>query len=130
MSGRVSVIVSCMEIMDDFHRIFDIDSQHRVLICRPCQYAIIPSHVKTHLNTHHRRLSVQQRARLVSEVGRSTKLAKIHADVIYPSPIDPPITSLPLLFAWGGTGSSQRDVGGSHPTQRVRYLLLRHTRPT
>jgi hypothetical protein len=84
--------------MDDFHRIFDIDSQHRVLICRPCQYAIIPSHVTTHLNTHHKRLSVQQRAGLVLEVGRSTELAKIHADVIYPSPIDPPITSLPLFF--------------------------------
>lgn len=41
--------------MDDFRRIFEIDSRHRILICLPCQYAVIPSHTKTHLQTHHKR---------------------------------------------------------------------------
>jgi hypothetical protein len=69
-----------INIMDDSHRIFEIDSQHHILICRCCQYAVVPSHAKTHLNTHHKRLSIQQRADFVSRVERSTELAKIHTD--------------------------------------------------
>jgi hypothetical protein len=84
--------------MDEFHSIFEIDSRHHILICRCCQYAVIPSHVKTHLITHHKRLGIQRRADVISKVERSTELAKIHADIVYLLSTEPPITSLPLFF--------------------------------
>lgn len=84
--------------MDDFRRIFEIDSRHRILICLPCQYAVIPSHTKTHLQTHHKRLSIEQRNDFVSRVEGCTELAKIHADVVYPLPTEPPIPSIPVYF--------------------------------
>jgi hypothetical protein len=45
----------------DFHHLFEIDSRHKILICKGCQYAIIPSHFKTHLQVYHPRLTLQQR---------------------------------------------------------------------
>jgi hypothetical protein len=124
--GRVSVDILDVYIMNDFHRMFEIDSQHHILICRCCQYAVIPSHVKTHLNTHHKRLSIQQRADLVSRVERSTELAKIHTDVTYPSPTEPPITSLPLFF--DGLRCKGTDARGKRCTyvSRTLYRMQEH----
>jgi hypothetical protein len=84
--------------MDDFHRIPEVDSQHHILIFQYCQCAVISSHVKTYLNTHHKRLGAQKRADFVSKVERSIKLAKLYADVVYPLPTESPTTSLPLFF--------------------------------
>ena len=102
--------------MDDFRRIFEIDSRHRILICLPCQYAVIPSHTKTHLQTHHKRLSIEQRNDFVSRVEGCTELAKIHADVVYPLPTEPPIPSIPVYF--DGLRCDGTDIQGD----RCQYI--------
>jgi hypothetical protein len=97
-----------------------------ILICRCCQYAMVPSHVKIYLNTHHKRLSIQQRADFVSRVERSTELAKIHTNVIYLSLTEPPITSLPLFF--DGLRYNGTDARGKSCTyvSRTLYRMQEH----
>jgi len=84
--------------MDEFYRLFEVNHKHHVLICLGCQYAVVPSQVKTHLQSYHKRIGVQQRNDIILEVEATTGLAKTHAEVIYPASTDPPITSLPTYF--------------------------------
>jgi hypothetical protein len=82
----------------DFQHLFEINPRHRVLICRSCQYAIVPAHFKTHLQVYHPRLSLQQRRNFTQEVEIASNIARVHEDVVYPSPTDPPVDSLPVYF--------------------------------
>jgi hypothetical protein len=82
----------------DFDRLLDIDGKHRILICRRCQYAIVPSHIATHLKVQHPQLTLQQRRGYISKVENHSALAKIYEEVVYPLPDDPPIESLPIYF--------------------------------
>jgi hypothetical protein len=84
--------------MDEFCRLFDVNHKHRVLICLGCQYAVVPSQVKTHLQVYHKHISLQQRNSIVLAVEATTELARTHAEVIYPTPTDPPISTLPTYF--------------------------------
>ena len=84
--------------MDDFHRLFDVNSQCRALLCMNCQYAVVPAQLKKHLKAHHKRLSLQQRRDIISRVEELSGIARVPSDVVYPSPSDPPITGLPVYF--------------------------------
>ena len=84
--------------MDDFHRLFYVNSQHHILICTDCQFAVVPTQIGKHLRAHHLRLSLQQRRTIVSRVEELIGLAEVPSDVIYPLPSDPPVTHLPLYF--------------------------------
>jgi hypothetical protein len=85
-------------VMDEFHRLFAVDSQSRILICIGCQYAVVPAHLGKHLRTHHKRLTLQQRRTIVSAVDELSILARVPSDFVYPSPSDPPIANLPVYF--------------------------------
>ena len=84
--------------MDDSYFPFKTDINHRVIICLTCQYAVIPSQTKTHLQVYHKRLTLQQRRDIVSKVENLAELAKDHKDVIFPQPHTPPVFSLPVYF--------------------------------
>jgi hypothetical protein len=82
----------------DFDCFLEIDGKHRIMNCRKYQYAIVPSHLATHLKVHHPRLTLQQRCNHISKTERCSTLAKIHEEVVYPASDDPPIPSLPIYF--------------------------------
>ncbi|KAM0714674.1 hypothetical protein Q7P37_003053 [Cladosporium fusiforme] len=84
--------------MDDFHRLFEVNPQCRALICVDCQYAVVPAQLNKHLKAHHKRLSLQQRRDIISQVEELSGIARVLSDVVYPSPSDPPITGLPVYF--------------------------------
>jgi hypothetical protein len=84
--------------MDDFHRLFKINLQCRILICTDCQYAAVPTHMDKHLRAHHLRLSLQQRRAIVSIVDELSELARVPSDVVYPLTTDAPVASLPVHF--------------------------------
>lgn len=84
--------------MDNFDRLFEVNSQCRVLICLCCQYAVVPCQIEKHLRAHHSRLSLLQRRNILAKVQELLELARVHSDVIYPSSTDPPIRSLPTYF--------------------------------
>ena len=41
-------------ITDLFSSLLVFDSKYGVIICKPCQYAIVPHELSSHLRTHHR----------------------------------------------------------------------------
>ena len=82
----------------DFDRIFQVDDEHKILICIPCQYAIVPSQLTTHLRSHHPRLSIEQRRDYITKINSCLTLATVHKAVIYPTPTDPPVSCLPVYF--------------------------------
>ena len=84
--------------MDEFRRLFEIDHKHRILICLSCQYAVVPFQIKTHLQTYHKRINLQQRNYIISKIEATTELARTHAEVIYPASTDPPLATLPTFF--------------------------------
>jgi hypothetical protein len=84
--------------MDEFHRLFEIDHKHRILICLSCQYAVVPFQIKTHLQTYHKRINLQQRNYIIAEIEATTELARTYAEVIYPVSTDPLIASLPTFL--------------------------------
>jgi hypothetical protein len=80
--------------MDDFYRLFHINSQHRILIYTNCQYAVIPTQIDKHLRAHHLRLSLQPRRTIASRVeeltGLGTKRTKRKATPIDEETVDRP----------------------------------------
>jgi hypothetical protein len=63
--------------MGDLHFLFENDTQSRVIVCLTCQYAIFPTQAKTHLQTYHKRLTLQQRRDIVSKVENTAELARV-----------------------------------------------------
>jgi hypothetical protein len=84
--------------MDDFYRLFHVNSQYRILIFTDCQHAVVPTQIGKHLRAHHIRPSLQQRRAIISRVEELVGLARVHLDVVYPSLSDPPVTHLPIYF--------------------------------
>jgi hypothetical protein len=82
----------------DFDHLFQIDSKHKILICTGCQYAIVPSHLTTHLRVYHPRFSLEQRRDFVAKVEGCSTLANTHEEVVCPTLIDPPVPYLPVYF--------------------------------
>jgi hypothetical protein len=82
----------------DLDRLLHVDDKHKILICMPCQYAIVPSQLTTHLRTHHSRLTVDQRRDYVAKVEGCSTLANDYEAVVYPTLTDPPVPFLPVYF--------------------------------
>ena len=82
----------------DFDCLLEINRKHRVLVCRQCQYTIVPSQLATYLKVHHLRLTLQQHRDYSTKVESCSALAKVHEDVVYPAPNDPPVPSLQIYF--------------------------------
>ena len=102
--------------MDEFSPSFEVLPQHRILVCHRCQFAVVPSQIETHLRVGHKRLSLDQRRSIIARVAAITDLAQIEADVIYPTPSDPPVAGLPIYF--DGLKCDARSADGT----KCRYI--------
>jgi hypothetical protein len=91
--------------MEDFYRLFHINSRHCVLVCTNCTYAVVPTQIGKDLRAHQIHLSLQQRRATVSGVEELVELVGMPSDVVYPSPSDLPVTHLAVHFddlKWNG----------------------------
>lgn len=82
--------------MDLFSQLFDVKLQFGVVICKPCQFAVVPSQIGAHLKAHHPNETPQQRKALQQEVESFSDIAFQKDQVKYPDPTDSPITGLPV----------------------------------
>jgi hypothetical protein len=73
--------------MDDFYRLFHVNSQYRILIYTDYQYAVVPTQIGKHLRAHHIRLSLQQRRAIISRVEELVGLARVHLDYSTSKPV-------------------------------------------
>lgn len=81
-------------------QIFEILPAVTVVVCRQCQYAVVPSQVEVHLRAHHPGYSLQQRKEMQQEVQRLEGVAFEKDQVCYPEKSDLPITGS-LIFGDG-----------------------------
>ncbi|KAI7206681.1 hypothetical protein KC365_g17003 [Hortaea werneckii] len=102
--------------MDSPNSFLEILPQHRVVICTQCQYAIIPSSVKEHLRTSHKRLPLQHRREIIDTVAKNSSLAQTPSEVIYPLPTDSPLELLPVYF------DGLRCRAGHQPSGACQYV--------
>jgi len=84
--------------MDDFERCFKVYDQFRIIVCIPCQFAVVPSQIREHLRKHHRRFSTEQCSHIVADVLGLRTLAREEASVLYPPPSHEPIDHLPVFY--------------------------------
>lgn len=102
--------------MDSFNPFLETLPQHRVVICTQCQYAIIPSSIKEHLRTSHKRLILEHRREIIDTVTKDTRLAHTESEVIYPAPTDAPLEQLPVYF------DGLKCAARGQPTGTCRYV--------
>lgn len=58
---------------------------HRIIVCKPCQIAVVPTHVETHLQRKHVRIDAVRRNSIVKKVRGISGIAQRPEDVQYPS---------------------------------------------
>ena len=102
--------------MDSFEDVFELLSDFRIVLCRVCQFAVVPSQVQTHLTKHHTRLSVSQRQDLVAKVQSLPDLAYEESQVVYPRPRAALIEGLPIYY------DGLRCTGRVTRGKRCRYV--------
>ena len=84
--------------MSDFEDIFTPLPVYRIIVCKKCQWAVVPDHVRKHLAAHHSTLSKSERQTIIAAVESCSWLARTAADVVYPSPEDAPVEGLPIFY--------------------------------
>jgi uncharacterized protein (DUF2225 family) len=82
--------------MDNFDQIFQHLPQHRIVICKTCQYAVIPSQIRGHLQRHHRATTSAVQQSIQNTIEQLSDIAEDHKDVVYPIKSIAPIGCLPV----------------------------------
>lgn len=76
--------------------LFEHLPQHRIIVCRECGYAVIPTHVASHLHDRHKgRLTAEARRAIEAEARMLPDIATQRSEVVFPEPGAAPIEYLP-----------------------------------
>ncbi len=84
-------------MMDEFNKVFEHFPQYKVIICKTCKYAPIPTHVKGHLQKLHEDIPKEVRHRIVDVVDDLADIARSPDEVQYPDPQSAPLPCLPVF---------------------------------
>lgn len=82
--------------MDPFERLFQDLPSHKVIVCKRCQYAVVPIQVNGHVQRHHPSITKNERESIVRTVEVLLDVAQQPDDVQYPSIESPPVKGLPV----------------------------------
>jgi hypothetical protein len=96
--------------MEAVYQIFTLLTQYGVILCKQCQFAVVPSQIAVHLKTHHSSQTYQQRKAIQEEVQKAEGIVFEKHQVTYPDPEEPPILGLPI-FEDGLVCQAQRTQG-------------------
>ena len=103
-----------LEAMGEFESLFQHQPEYRVIVCRKCQFAPVPSQIRRHLKDHHPQTSVLPREEAVRIVHSLPDLTHSPQDVVYPKSRQAPIDTLPIFFG-----------GLRPPSKRARQINTR-----
>ena len=81
---------------DGFQIVFSHLHEYRVIICKACHFAVVPSQIKAHLSKHHPNIPPNTRQSLADQGYELGDLAHVESDVIYPDPRLAAIKELPI----------------------------------
>ena len=83
--------------MEHFYELFSYFREFGVIVCQKCQYAVVPSQIKSHLNRHHLNINSRIRKQINSIVIKLEDIAHMKEDVRYPIDQIKPIVGLPIF---------------------------------
>ena len=86
-----------MSNMEAFEEVLSYLPDFGVLLCKQCQFAIVPTQIETHLRTHHPLQTQQKRKAIQEQVHRVEGVAHERHQVRYPSSGGPPVPGLPVF---------------------------------
>lgn len=81
--------------MERFNELFEHKPKHCIIVCRECQFAVVPQQIARHLKDQHPSIPVPQRRVMIQASQSIEDLAHQKDDVIYPEPDQPPVPGLP-----------------------------------
>ncbi|KAK4893308.1 hypothetical protein LTR49_028509 [Elasticomyces elasticus] len=82
--------------MSPFSDDFVLYPQHRVVICKPCQHAVIPQHIRGHLRSNHRGIEVEAQEEIIRVLQRIPNIAPNVQDATHSPPTSTAIPELPV----------------------------------
>jgi hypothetical protein len=82
--------------MEVANQLFAFLTQYGVILCKQCQFTVVPSQITVHLRDHHPSLLQQQRKEIHNKLQRLEGIAFEKHQVIYPEPKQTPIQGLPI----------------------------------
>ena len=113
--------------MDQFEKHFQHLLQYHIIICRKCQFAVIPKQLESHIYGHHPSITPEQRQSIIEATARLTDVAPTPEEVQYPRAGSPAIPGLPIL--WDGLRCVQQTSHGvCSYVCRERTGIQRHCR--
>jgi hypothetical protein len=83
--------------MEAANQLFVFLTQYGVILCKQCQFAVVPSQITAHLRIHHPSQTQQQRKAIQKEVDGAERIAFEKHQVTYPDPEKPAILGLPIF---------------------------------
>jgi hypothetical protein len=88
---------STIHEMANFDTNFEHLTQHRIVRCEPCRYAVVPEQVERHMRDHHLQV-VPARRKEISQAAMSLpNVAHRHEDVVYPDRDGEPVPRFPIV---------------------------------
>lgn len=117
--------------MHPFDQVFVELSAYRVAVCRSCHQAVLPGAVKTHVNTRHRYLPVEERRQIVERALALEQAGALASDVdhiVFPSSQDTAVAGLPVWSDGKKCTMRCRDGGQCGQVRRTRSGIQQHCR--
>jgi len=82
--------------MSQFDQSFTYLSEYRVVICKQCQFAVVPGQILRHLRDHHPSLSKEGQGEVIDRFKDIQDIAHAKEDIRYPEPTSAPVPVLPV----------------------------------
>ena len=110
-------------MMSQFDQLFTHLSEYRVVVCKQCQFAVVPSQISRHLRDHHPSVSKECQYKVVSSFQHVQDVAYMKEDIQYPESTCTPVPGLPVY-----TDGFQCTQGGCQYICRGLKNIQRHCR--
>ena len=81
--------------MDGFEKVFQHMPEYRIIVCRTCRFAVVPDHVRTHLQGRHPAIPTHLRRSITEICNGLSDVARSIEEVVFPSPGEERIPGLP-----------------------------------
>ena len=82
--------------MDPFEKLFQHLPEYQVIVCKRCQFAVVPAQVDSHVRSHHKTIPKSERQSIVETVATLSNIAQEPGQVQYPSMDSKPVDGLPV----------------------------------
>lgn len=111
----------------DFDSIFQHKQRYKIIICKPCAFAVVPEQIDRHLREHHPQVGKEKRRRIAAIGVALEEVAHSKEEVVYPQANEGPIEGL-AVYKDGLLCMGQRDGKACEYVCRTISGMQKHCR--